>query len=1436
MNGEDIKRLHPVRPIVPFPSGFENMSSEEQRAFLQRESLSLQRNENSYSQLKGELEDDLKTVGIEIDLPMEFENFDQTRKIDTLTDAKNFIGKIKKDGKLDVLVNILKSRFNGKFVVQRSQNSYRYLQSLVNESDGSEGVATGGLIAMTSDIDEHTPAGRRLQGALAMEGNDQAMEMENKNLIKTLENNGFTFSIDMESRGIRMDPERQNHIIIGELADRSAVNVFLKSALSEGVVKEDMGEILGSKKIQRENILDQKPMAPKVESIEELLNPEHKEPLKGEDPLYRENNAITDLSPQPEPISQEAPAEPTVSSPENVGQLILNGYDADKSEDLERYNKDVEVSYENLKNLCSNNFSIDLSYNEEHFEKFQNKNPFELPTALNKIKEALGNFSGKNFKDKFSYIRLGYPEYQEDSRVSIDDDTLYIDLSSSKEEIIEFLNDLNLSDKHIEVDLELYDPSKSTDEYDLKSEIDGAIQSLEDGDLDILKNSKFKISAQGEEVMFPVYLEDSNTLKVGFLNTADDILDVIKNTVLPSLKDKSLSKVNNPANPVEQPEEISNLGNGEVDPSKLSGLLPKEVESGEVVGVVGNEGEIIKKERVVEELKKIRGELANMEVKGHKFNAQTGESTDLLKNRYNAKKEELLKHIENEIRKEKEYGPLTQEQEREVKSKFGDELYKVLKSENDLYKTALKETRGETWKGKAKESFRDLLGTKGMKWYMGLSRIQRFALNTALFSVIGAGVAFAAPTGTAATAIGVGTYRVARGVGAFAGSGLGMWGSNKILKPEQLNEWKTQEEQKIKDSEDSIEVKSERIKELEEEFNRRLRNLNIKKIGLTALAGGIGGAVSGGILDYAYGGSGGSGVAESLGRRGNVGERLGGKGPGVAPIEDTRVPEPTKPDVPEGVVKEATNLDKVVGQPGTEVAAKLFSYPGAVIQTPLQGKGDSVWRLTKYVLENNERFSNLAHSGQKDNVISWYTNKIINDPSLINSVKDPNFGVKLEVDKPVDFSKVFGDEAEFEKVLSRAEKLSPELIKQIEEKTQALESVYKFNPTKTLTNEEILKVEDMPKASVGVEIEDIKKPEISDIGKSDVPEPIGKLGRYLTESEKAEFMGPALDRIEKIEGNLSELKKLGIEEGRLKGIEEQALEFKKRIKYLGDNYTGPDGKVDAVKDVLGTSENIEKLEKEIENLVKEEIERHRGLAPLPKVPDLGAGYAMGAGAVIGGGLLNKMAGANGTDFVKREEVEDEIRRAKERLEEIEREKNQKVVQMPVRNGALIRSPGMDMDRASRTPDAIDVKVEEAFINTINSVYGEAGILGLGKKKNGVLSKGWALMKGLSAKEVIKFFTNDSDQTKLPSNVLDSLKKDKNHGNFGIELLKLIEIAGSMRRPENSVLNANSNKLDLNLEPRSETENVESYIKRIARFVTEMESERNRTQSSIKMAA
>lgn len=792
------------------------------------------------------------------------------------------------------------------------------------------------------------------------------------------------------------------------------------------------------------------------------------------------------------------------------------------------------------------------------------------------------------------------------------------------------------------------------------------------------------------------------------------------------------------------------------------------------------------KERILQELSSIRSELAEMDALTHNYSGKTGKSFFALKDEYNSKKEELLKQIGAEIRGGEVYGPLTPEQEKLVKSKFDDELYKVLKSENDSYNASIKAVRGESILDKAKENFRDLLGTKGIKWYVGLSRTKRIAINTALFSVIAAGVAFAAPTGTAGAAISAGGYRLARGVGAFAGSGLGMWGSNKILKPEQLQEWKTQEEQKIKESEDSVEEKSRKIEELEKEFDRRLRNLNLKKIGMAALAGGITGAVTGavtgGIFDHYYNGSGGSNTVENLRKGANVKEHLGGVK--AAPSESA-VPEASQPEVPEGVTKESTNLNESGEAVGTtevvdpESLKEIFgeNYKEATLQDV--AKGDSLWGVTREALLNNERFAALS-VGQKNNILAYYSNKILNSPEKFGFEAHPKYGIKLEVGKPIDLSKAFDDEVEFEKVLSRAEKMSPELEAQEVQRATEIENSYKVK--------DAISPDTSIKANVP-DVSEIENPKFSNTESS----PVANKGVF-SETERAAFMGSSLEKIDKISEKINQLKGLGVDLDRIKVLEDKILELKNSVNYVKDNYTGPNGRVDLVDDVLGTSKKIDGLQKEVEKFIEEEIR-------------------------------NKSGAAQDIEIPQRQELENEIKAARERLEEIE--KSSKIVQMPSKRGIIeadsLRTMKGDTNNIIQMVNRggelsnLDNAVEKAFYDEVQNVYGKDGLMGIGRVV-GVNSKDWGLVKGLSANEVIKYFTDNSTETNLPPNIVSELTKSAKHQAFGKQLLGLIDMT------------------DGNVKPY-ENENVMDFTKRLGKFVMEKHSQGiSNIKTPMKMAA
>ena len=124
---------------------------------------------------------------------------------------------------------------------------------------------------------------------------------------------------------------------------------------------------------------------------------------------------------------------------EQLGRELVDEVEEPASTPIET--KKQPSKWAELNNVLDS-LGIDLEFNEEHLNKFEEKN-LNSEQKYDEIREALESFPNKALLgQKFSKIRLGYPKFEQDSRIFIEDAVLFIDLGISKKEIIDFLNSL----------------------------------------------------------------------------------------------------------------------------------------------------------------------------------------------------------------------------------------------------------------------------------------------------------------------------------------------------------------------------------------------------------------------------------------------------------------------------------------------------------------------------------------------------------------------------------------------------------------------------------------------------------------------------------------------------------------------------------------------------------------------------------------------------------------------------------------------------------------------------------------------------------------------------------------------------------------------------------------------------------------------------------
>ena len=108
------------------------------------------------------------------------------------------------------------------------------------------------------------------------------------------------------------------------------------------------------------------------------------------------------------------------------------------------------------------------------------------------------------------------------------------------------------------------------------------------------------------------------------------------------------------------------------------------------------------------------------------------------------------------------------------------------------------------------------------------------------------------------------------------------------------------------------------------------------------------------------------------------------------------------------------------------------------------------------------------------------------------------------------------------------------------------------------------------------------------------------------------------------------------------------------------------------------------------------------------------------------------------------------------------------------------------------------KLEAAFKDDINSIYGKNKLFGLSKVA-GVKSAEWNGIKSMPAKKFTEFFTHNSEEGDLPSKLREILASAPQHRNMALHLSELMKLSGGKVKP-------------------FENENLEAFIRRLGGYV------------------
>ena len=117
--------------------------------------------------------------------------------------------------------------------------------------------------------------------------------------------------------------------------------------------------------------------------------------------------------------------------------------------------------------------------------------------------------------------------------------------------------------------------------------------------------------------------------------------------------------------------------------------------------------------------------------------------------------------------------------------------------------------------------------------------------------------------------------------------------------------------------------------------------------------------------------------------------------------------------------------------------------------------------------------------------------------------------------------------------------------------------------------------------------------------------------------------------------------------------------------------------------------------------------------------------------------------------------------------------------------------------------SLDNVTELAFRNEIDGIYGNQGILGIGKVV-GVDSKDWGEIKGLPAKEVLNYFRDPEAPSVLSNHILAQLRISEKHRSLVEQVTGLINQAQQVAK--------------VDFKPFDNGESMEVFIKRLGAFL------------------
>jgi hypothetical protein len=386
--------------------------------------------------------------------------------------------------------------------------------------------------------------------------------------------------------------------------------------------------------------------------------------------------------------------------------------------------------------------------------------------------------------------------------------------------------------------------------------------------------------------------------------------------------------------------------------------------------------------------------------------------------------------------------------------------------ESEEYLKALKEIKGETVLNKGLEKAKELLNTKAMQWYMGLSVNQKRAVSFGIGSVVGLAAG-------AAGSIGVTSYLGWRAARMAVGGMASAWAGERVDKKWTLEEVEANKQKEIEDLKAdqrlSLEEKTKGFADIEKRYKKEKLKVNAIRVGARVGAAGVAGLFAGAIEhDFVA-----NGTTKSVVENHNVVKprsinenkfsprkpfepapiktAVTGETPSLSKDQLSEI-KPVTPEPASAVVQPTETVTKPA-TPTSQmtVTEKLFVKPEILVHEVKAG--DSAWKILQDTLKQGEKFKELSEA-QKTYVLSALTNKVLKNPGDYGIGED---GV-LKIGTKTDFTKLFEDEKELGKIFDKARGLTKSQAENILQNNKKIETWVKQNPDELLTKEKVSEI------------------------------------------------------------------------------------------------------------------------------------------------------------------------------------------------------------------------------------------------------------------------------------------------------------------------------------------------------------------------------------------